>query len=452
MGSALFRQDLRRDYPLFVSGEGAYLNDKQGRRLFDATSGGVMAANIGHGVGEVAEAMGEQARRLGFAFAGLADNEPAIELAENIVAKAPPELSSVFFASTGTEATETAVKFARLHHMSRGKPNKHKVIGREMSYHGTSFATMSYGGPSPGSQSFSPYLLDSPSIPAAYCNRCRYGLTYPECALACATELERLILREGPDTVSCFITEPVVGRQAGAYIPPPDYFPTIRAICDKYDVLWIADEVVTGFGRTGTFFAVEHWGVTPDLLAMGKGISGGYAPLAGILIHERIRDAIARHDGKGPFGYTFAANPISCAAGLAVQSFMTEHRLVEGAVDLAMALSEELTPLANHPFIGDVRGLGLLKGIEIVADKGGLRPFPAQSRMAHQVADKLYKRGVWVLPSQRDSDAAPKGDYLLLAPPLVATRSDFRLMADAIVDALDEVRKEVPSEALKKAF
>lgn len=436
---ALFRQDLRRDYPLIKCGKGPYLFDSNDRKLLDATSGGVMVANIGHGVLEVIEAMAEQGRRFSFAFSGLVDNAPEIELAEIVAAMAPAGLTSVFFTSTGTEATETAVKFARLYHLEAGKAGKYKVIGRELSYHGNSFSTMSFGGRSPGSEDFAPYLYESRAIPPAYCYRCPLGLTYPECNIACADALEAAILREGPDTVSCFIAEPIVGRQGGAYLPPSAYFARIRSICDKYDVLWIADEVVTGFGRTGAAFAVEHSGVTPDLLAMGKGIAGGYAPLAGVLINDRIRSAVAAGKGKAPFGYTYAGNPVSCAAGLAVQAFMAKHGLLAAAPQLGSALMDELQTLTNHPLVGDVRGQGLLLGIEIVAEKASRAAFHPELRIADRLARMLYERGVWILTSQ---GAGAAGAYLLVAPPLVATKTDFSFLADAIGDALDEIRQQ----------
>ncbi len=443
MDDALFRQNLKQHYPTIVRGEGAYVFDAEGRRYFDATSGGVWVVNIGHGVREIVEAMAQQSRRLSFAFSGDVDNEPERRLAERIAAFAPEGMTKVFFVNTGTEATETAVKIARLYHLETGNPQKHKVICRLQSYHGSSFGALSFSGRAPRRENYIPYLVDHPRIPPVYCYQCPYDLTYPACRLACAHALEEAILVEGADTVSCFIAEPVVGSQAGSIAPPPDYFPTIRAICDRHNVLLIVDEVMTGFGRTGRNFGVDHWDVTPDLIAVGKGISSGYAPLAGVVVRDGIYQAIKDGSGVGPIGFTYAGNPVSCAAGLAVQDYLAEHDLVNRAAQLGQELFAQAETLRNHALVGDIRGLGLLLGIEIVQDKASRRPFDRQHAVAESIAMRAFGKGMWLRFGSGGVDGV-NGDYLMLAPPFVATEDDLRFAVDVIGECLDETRRNLP--------
>ena len=436
MADALFRSESRRELPLIQRGEGAYVYDGAGKRYFDATSGGVMVANIGHGVSEVADAMAAQARRLAFAFHGQVDNERALELAARIVERAPDAMSNVFLVNTGSEATETAVKLARLYHLESAQPQRHKVIARRHSYHGSGFGSIAISGGPQVRAGYEPYLFACAQIPPAYCHRCPWGKTYPGCGLDCAEEIEAAILREGPQNVSCFIAEPVVGRSLGAAPAPAQYFARAREICDRHGVLLIIDEVVTGYGRLARNFGIEHWGVTPDLMAIGKGIAGGYAPLAGVLMHRRIADAIRAGSGRGPSGYTYAANPVSCAAALAVDAYLRRHRLIENAGTLAACLIEACRSLADHPLVSDVRGLGLLVGVELVADKADRRSFAREQRAAETIAALAFERGVWMLAGT-GGQADGRGDYLVMAPPLVASASDVTQAVSALAEALD---------------
>jgi len=436
MSDALFRSESRRVLPLIRRGEGAYVFDGAGKRYFDATSGGVMVANIGHGVAEVADAMAAQAKKLAFAFHGQVDNEPALELAERIVSIAPAGMSNIFLVNTGSEATETAVKLARLYHLERGQPDRHKVIGRVHSYHGSGLGSIAMGGGPRTREGYEPYLFACALIPPAYCHRCPWGKSYPGCGIDCADEIEAAILREGPQNVSCFIAEPVVGRSLGAAPAPPEYFAKAREICDRYGVLLIVDEVVTGFGRLARNFGIEHWGVTPDLMAIGKGIAGGYAPLAGVLMHRRIAEAIRSGSGRGPSGYTYASNPVSCAAALAVDAYMRSHRLIENADALSRGLIEACKSLADHRLVSDVRGMGLLVGIELVADKAERRSFPRERHAAETIAALAFERGVWLLAGT-GGQSDGRGDFLVLAPPLVAGVADVTQAVERLADALD---------------
>lgn len=439
MADSLFRSNLRDAQPLIVRGEGAYVFDANGGRIFDASSGGVMVANIGHAVSEVAEAMARQAGTLAYAFHGRVDNPAALALAERVTAAAPPGLDSIFFVSTGSEATETAVKLARLFHLANGSPDRHKVIGRRQSYHGSGLGSLALSGGAGVRAGYEPYLFETVRVPPAWCYRCPWGKSHPGCDIDCAGAIEAAIHEAGAETVACVIAEPVVGRSLGAAPAPPEYFRRLREICDRHGVLLIVDEVVTGFGRLGTHFGIELWGIAPDLMAVGKGISGGYAPLAGVLIHSRIADALRDGPGHGPLGYTFSGHPVACAAGLAVHDYMQRHELIERAGVLGEHLQRECGSLLNHPLVGDVRGQGLLAGIELVADRSTRHTFAREQRVAERVAALAFERGVWLLAgSGGQTDGS--GDYLVLGPPLVASEDDLRIAVDVVAGALDAVR------------
>jgi adenosylmethionine-8-amino-7-oxononanoate aminotransferase len=438
----LFRQaPKRRDWPLIVRGKGARVFDAEGRSIVDGTSGGVCVVNVGHGVAEIPEAMAEQAKKIAFAFAGAVDNPVERELADRLVALTPGDLNRVFFVNTGSEATETAVKLARHYFLETGKPEKHKVIGRLHSYHGSSFGALSYGGRMDRRKAYGPYLWDHPKIEPCYCYRCPFGKTPEACGVPCAEDLDRAIREAGPETVAAFVAEPVVSTPIAGAAPPPDYFARIREICDAHDVMFIADEVVTGFGRTGRMFGLEHWNVAPDFLCIGKGMSGGYAPLAATIVHEKVFEAIAGGSGVAPIGFSYGGNPVSCAAGLAALDYIETHDLVSRAARMGEQFGAALETLRDHPLVGDVRGMGLLRGVEIVADKTGKTPFPRSLRAAETVSAHAMAAGGWTLPGY---GAAPEGqgDWLGLAPPFVISEEEIGLLVGAIRTALDRFAEE----------
>lgn len=449
MSDHVFRQNLKLQYPRIVRGQGAWVFDSEGKRYLDGASGGVMVVGIGHGVPSVIEAIERQARTLCYAYAGMVANEPQARLAEALVRIAPPGLERVFFVTTGTEATETAVKLARQYHLETGNPHRHKVICRWQSYHGSSFGALSYGGRSPRRKNYAPYLLGFPHIPPAYCYRCPFQRKHPECEIACARQLEVVIRQEGPDSVAAFIAEPLLGSQAGALPAPPGYFQIIREICDRYGVLMIIDEVVTGFGRTGRSFAIDHWGVVPDLIATGKGISSGYAPLAAVLVHEKIYETIESGSSSGPIGYTFAGNPLSCAAGLAVQQYLAEHDLVRRAARMGEILFRQAEDrLRDHALVGDVRGLGLLLGIEIIQDKWTKEPFDRRLRVAETIAEHAWEKGLWLLGGSSGIDGT-SGDYLVLAPPLIILEEEIELAIHVLAECLEEFQA-APDQGVRR--
>jgi len=439
---AVLYRDLKKTYPTVVRGEGVYLYDTDGKRYLDA-AGGAAVVTIGHGVREVVRAMAEQAERVAYTYMAQFTNEPMQRLAERLVGWAPPGISKAYFVSGGSEAAETALKLARQYHLLRGKPGKHRIVSRWQAYHGNTIGALSMSGRTQWFRDFRPYALDFPHIAPCYCYRCPFDLEYPACGVRCASDLERVIRQEGADSIAAFIAEPIVGTSAAALTPPAEYFRIIREICDRHDILFIVDEVITGFGRTGKPFAIEHWGVVPDMLLVGKGISSGYAPLGGVLVHDRIVQAF-RESGANPFlPFTFAGNPVTCATALAVCDYAEAHGLFARAAEMGKELFRGLQTLAPSPLVGEIRGMGLLAGIELVANRDGKVPFPPAAGVGRRVAEAALRRGVVVLAGQPGLVDGVAGDHLLLAPPYVIQQNEIETVVEILGAALAEVEGEL---------
>ena len=440
-GDHYLRQSLTRDYPLIARGKGHYLWDDQGKRYYDGASGGVGAVLIGHAVPEVLEAMAKQAATLCHAHISLFNTQPPIRLAERIIRDfAPSGMSHVYFVSTGTESTELAVKLARRYHLERGHATKFKVICRWGGYHGSSLAALSYGGRSSRRPDYHPYYFNSGFIPSPYCYRCPYGLIYPNCGTACAWELERAIKREGEHVVSTFITE-AYSNTSGVLGAPPEYFPIIRRICDKYDVLLILDEVITGWGRTGAKFAIDHWGVVPDMICTGKGLASGYAPLAATIIHEKVIKAV-EPSGRSIQGFTYGGNPLSCAVGEAVLSYITDNDLVERSVQLGAEVQQRARQFLELPIVGDVRGRGMLLGVEYVANKKTRTPFSRNIRLCETITDRAFANGLVTCPISGVADGVD-GDATVFKPPLTSPLDDVMTMLDILEDTIRQVQDDL---------
>jgi adenosylmethionine-8-amino-7-oxononanoate aminotransferase len=439
-GAVLYR-DLKKTFPTIVRGEGVYLWDADGRRYLDA-AGGAAVVTIGHGVREVVRAIAEQAERVAYTYIAQFSNEPLERLAERLIGLAPPGLSKVYFVSGGSEAAETALKLVRQYHLARGKPGKYRIVSRWQAYHGNTMGALSMSGRTQWFRDYRPYALDFPHIAPCHCYRCPFDLKYPSCDVRCATDLERVIHQEGADSIAAFIAEPIVGTSGAAMTPPAEYFRIVRDICDRHDILFIADEVITGFGRTGRPFAIEHWGVTPDLMLVGKGISSGYAPLGGVLVHERVVEAL-RAVGANPFlPFTFAGNPVSCAAGLAVMDYAERHGLFARTAEMGQELFRRLETLRS-PLVGEVRGRGLLAGLELVADRDTRTPFRPEAGVGRRVAAAALSRGLVILAGQLGVMEGVAGDHLLLAPPYVITREEIEVTVNVLGEALAEVEREL---------
>ncbi len=442
MPDALFPRSFTRRYPLAARSAGVYLYDEQGRRYLDAC-GGAAVVTIGHGVSEVIDAMHKQAGTLAYAHTSHFNTAVGEELASLLAARfpGPPQQALVHFTSGGSESTETAIKIVRQYWLSCGQPQRTKIFSRWHSYHGATLGALALTGNVRRRTPYEPLLPPVEHISACFCYRCPLGLEFPGCALACAHELESAIAKAGPETVAGFILEPIVGATNGA-VPPEGYLRTIREICDRHGLLLIADEVMTGAGRTGRYFGVEHWNVVPDLILLGKGLSSGYAPLGAVLVAERVWQAIRAGTGTLEHGFTYQEHPVSVAAGLAVQRYLEEHRLVERAARQGDYLAQQLERLLAHPAVGDVRGKGLLQTIEFVADKKTREPFPPENRFADRIFQALWERGVIVYPIRGTKDGT-SGDHVLLAPPFVIENSEIDFLVAQIEAVLAQATNAV---------
>lgn len=442
-GDHIFHRDLSRTYPLIERGEGVYLYGVDGRRYLDAC-GGALVVNVGHGSREVVGAMAEQATKVGFAHTNRFETEALWEAADRVAALAPGDLERVYFVGSGSEAVESAVKLARQYHRDRGNAGKYKVIGRWQSYHGNTLGALSVGGDVKRRRPYAPMAVDFPHIPAPYCYRCRFGREYPGCGLECAQALEREILAEGPENVAAFIAEPVIGNSVAAFMPPKEYYPAVREICDRYDALFVADEVMAGFGRTGRNFSIDHWGVAPDIITFGKGVSSGYAPLAGIIASKKIVDVLLeKSGGRFVHGHTYAGHPVSAAAGAAVLRIIERDGLVERSRAEGEVLLEKIRGLAGHPSIGEIRGIGLMVGIELVRDRTTKEPFDLRLAISERLTRLALEEGVLLYPGSGCADGA-SGDSILIGPPYTITRSEM----DEIVRALDKCLTQIEKENL----
>jgi adenosylmethionine-8-amino-7-oxononanoate aminotransferase len=447
MNRALFPRNFRKAYPEAMRGEGCFLFTADGRKIFDA-SGGAAVVSIGHGVQSVARAIGEQARQLAYVHSSQFVTRTAAELAQRLLALAPPNFREspdgpgrVFFTSGGSEATETALKLCRQYFLERSEPGRTQFISRWQSYHGSTLGALGVSGNVKRRTPFVPLLRDSPHIHPCYCYRCPLGLRFPDCRVACADELDAEIAKSAPDSIAAFIVEPVSGATLGAVPPPDGYLQRIAAICKRREILLIADEVMTGLGRTGKPFAVDLWGIEPDVILVGKGIASGYAPLGAVIVTGCIARAIEKGSGAFLHGFTYSAHPVSTAAGLAVLDYIAEKNLFARAATAGKDLRAALEPLKSFPIVGDVRGLGLLVGIEFVRDAKSLEPFLAEMNLAGKIYDAALSRGVLTYPIQGCVDGT-RGDHILLAPPFVISSEEIRFLADNLREAIQAVAKE----------
>lgn len=423
-------------YPAIVRTEGIYLWDTDGKRYIDGSGGSSVVTSIGHGVTEVPEAMAEQARAFSFYPAHAFSNAKLLELCDLVADIAPGELRGhckIWLTCTGTDAVDDAVRLARQHFVEKGQPGKHQVICRWQGFHGNNIAVAGFSGITSRRSIFTPMFINAPHIPPAFCYRCPFEKDYPSCNLLCARALEREIKQQGPANVAAFIAEPVVGAALAAAPAPDGYFQIIRETCTKYDVLFISDEVMTGFGRTGWPWGIDYWGVTPDIVAAAKGMTSGYTPMAAVIASDAVWAPLVKHNSAFKGGHTLNANAVSCAGAIAAINYLLEHRLPEKSREVGAYFLQRLASLLRHPSVGDVRGRGMMVGVEMVADKATRHHFSPALGVANRLFKLAFERGLVVYPCTGTVDGQ-EGDMLLLAPPLITTKEQV----DEIVGILDD--------------
>jgi len=439
----VFYRRLTRGFPRIVRGQGCYLYDETGKRYLDAC-GGAFVAILGHGNAEVAEAIARQAQRVGYVNGTAFTHEPVEELAAELAALCPGDLDKLYFLSSGSEAVEAALKLARQYWVESGRPGKHKIIALAPAYHGNTLLALSASARGHYQALFRDWLVDVRRIPAPYAYRCPCRGLDPGCPACSGAALEEIIAREegGAASIAAFLAEPVGGASTGAAVPRPDYFRRIREICDRHQVLFIADEVLSGAGRTGTWCAIERYGVAPDLMTLGKGIAGGYVPLSAVAAPDRIVEVLASGSGALLHAQTFSHHPVACAAGLATVRYVQAHRLVERCAELGAVLHRRLAALADLPHVGDVRGRGLLAGVEFVEDKESRAPFPRTLKFAEAFTEAAQDAGLVVWPNVGHADGE-NGDLVMIAPPFIVTEREIGEIVALFTAALETTLRTV---------
>ncbi len=430
----LYRK-LTRDYPRIVRGEGCYLYDDAGRRYLDG-SGGAYVVNVGHGVSEIAEALACQAAQLAYVSGNVFTHDAVEEFAEEIAALSPGDLDLVYPLGSGSEAIEAALKLARQYWSESGRPGKHKILALAPSYHGNTLLALSASSRAQYQTYYREWMVKVVRAPAAYPYRCECHAVPQLCAWCSGEAIEATILREGPETIAALIAEPVGGSSTGASVPEPGYWRRVREICNRYDVLLVADEILTGAGRTGTWSALEPYGIVPDIMVLGKGIGGGYVPLSAVVAPRRITDVLARGSGAFLHAQTFSHHATLCAAGVATIKYLRRHKLVERCAAMGVLLHERLQELLALDCVGDVRGRGLLAGIELVQDRNTRRPFRPDVRFADSVAAAALDLGLVVWPNSGQLEDGT-GDLVMLAPPFVIDEQQVGEVVTLLASAIE---------------
>lgn len=432
--TAVLYRKLTKTFPRIVRGEGSRLFDETGKDYLDG-SGGAYVANLGHGVTEIVDAVAEQIRRVAY-VSGMAFTNDAVEgLAAELAPLSPGDLDKFFFLTSGSDAVEAALKIARQYWYETGEPGKHRILALAPGYHGNTLLALSASARQHYRTMFREWLVPVVQVPAPYRYRCGCA-DDPACPRCTGRLLEEAIEREGADSIAVFIGEPVGGSSTGASVPRPEYWRTIREICDRHRILWVADEVLVGAGRTGTWTAIEPYHAIPDLITLGKGISGGYAPLAAVVAPDRILGPIARRSGGVVHQQTFTHTPMVCAAGLAAVRYLKRHDLIARGRRMGEVLHRRLEPFRDHPLVGDIRGRGLLAGIELVADKTTKAPFPRARQVAETLTDTAQEEGLVVWPNTGQATGTD-GDLICLAPPFVVTDAELDEMLARLARALE---------------
>ena len=425
-------KEWEEEAPLIIeSGEGSWLIDVEGKRYLDGVSS-LWVTVHGHKKRELDDAIKAQLGRIAHSTLLGLSNVPSIELAERLVNIAPSGLTRIFYSDSGSTAVEIALKMAFQYRQLKGEKKKTKFIALKEAYHGDTIGSVSVGGMELFHDIFRPLLFDALRVMSPHCYRCEKGLSYPSCALSCLQDVEELMKKRSGE-ISAMVMEPLIQGAAGMFKHPEGYLKGVRELCSRYDVHLILDEVATGFGRTGKMFAAEHEGVAPDLMAVAKGITGGYLPLAATLATEEIYEAF-----KGEFselktffhGHTYTGNPLACAAAIANMNVFDREGTIENVKERSVYLAKGLERIGLHKSVGDVRQKGLMAGIELVEEKSSGKPYPFEMRMGHKVAMEARKGGVII---------RPLGNVVVLMPPLSISEEEIDILIDVVYDAIEKV-------------
>lgn len=431
----------KKDYPVIEYGKGIYMYTEDGQEIIDATSGAVLVS-LGHGQKEIGDALKEQADKITFAYRWDCITKVLEDASKCVCDASEGDLSKVFFVCGGSEAVEIAMKLARRYFLNLGRTEKFKLISRYQSYHGSTMGALSVTNFPARQSGYQDYLFDQGHIPPAYCYRCWYGKNCGSCNHECAYALEDEILKQGADTVAAFLMEPVSGMSLCGAHGDEEYFKIIRSICDKYDVLLVFDEVMAGIGRTGKVYAYQNFGVRPDIIALGKAISGGYFPVGAVACSQRIYDAIDKNTGEFPPGYSWAGNPLGAAVVCKNFEILEREKLIETVVDKGNYLKNALKKVADrHKIIGDVRGMGLMIGMEFVENKETKESFLPELKVSAIFSKEIYKENMFIETST-GCNHGNMGDMAMVAPAYVVTYEEI----DEIVRRIDRATGQVEQQ------
>ncbi|MER8771121.1 aspartate aminotransferase family protein [Mesorhizobium sp. M0960] len=433
----ILHRTIHSTLPVAVRGQGIELFDAEGKSYIDA-SGGAAVSCLGHGHPDVIAALHTQLDRIAYAHTSFFTTEVAERLADRLVEDAPEGLDHVYLVSGGSEAVEAALKMARQYFVEKGEPQRRHLIARRQSYHGNTLGALATGGNEWRRAQFRPLLIETHHIDPCYAYRYqKHGESDEAYAARAAQQLEDKILELGPDEVIAFVAEPVVGATLGAVPPVADYFKHIRAICDRYGVLLILDEVMCGMGRTGTLHACEQDGIAPDLLTVAKGLGGGYQPIGAVLLGRHIFDAFAQGSGFFQHGHTYMGHPMAAAAGLAVQEVIRRDRLLDNVSAMGAQLDERLHQrFDNHHHVGNIRGRGLFRGIELVVDRATKEPFDQRLELNARIKREAMARGLMIYPMAGTIDGV-RGVHVLVAPPFIISKQDIDRIVERLGEAID---------------
>jgi adenosylmethionine-8-amino-7-oxononanoate aminotransferase len=433
--SYVFGRAIEGALPNVYKAEGLWIEDDRGKRYLNA-SGGAAVTNVGHGRREIAEALYQQVLEYDYIHPTAFVSPVVEDLAAALAQRAPEGIERFYFLSGGGEAVEAAIKMARQIHLANGRPERIRLISRWKSYHGLSLGALSAMGRTAFREPFAPLLGEVVHIPPPYCLRCSYGLTYPGCELRCALALDETIQNIGPNVVSAFIGETVSGATLGVCPPPEGYWKVIREICDRYDVILIQDEVMCGLGRTGRWFAGEHYDISPDIIVLGKGLGGGAIALSAAGLQAAHFEAL-QSAGGFVHGGTYSHHPVAAAVGLATINILEQENLIERAERVGKVLGDKLIKkTSGFPHVADVRGLGMFWGVELVRDKSTLSPFPRKAQMVERIWQSVFDKGVIVYKAF--GLAGSDGDAIIIAPAFTITEKEIEFLVDSLAQGIKE--------------